>query len=93
MVKKRITLSSTNKITLGDPWRDCTRLYSKHFSERMQQRFLPDSQVALALRDGNKIEEKKGEFTIKWNKWTLKISQGNCFLTLQTAIRSKKEVQ
>ena len=73
-----------------DPWRDCQRLYPEHFVERMEQRFLSDDQVKLALIEGNKIQEKKGEYTVRWKKWTFKVSQGNCFLILQTACRSTK---
>lgn len=73
-----------------DPWRDCERLYPPHFVERMTGKFLPDNQVKSALIDGKKIKDKKGEFTIKWKKWTLKVSQGKCFLVLQTAILSRK---
>jgi len=40
--------------------------------------------------EGDKIKEKKGEYPVKWKKWTIKVSQGNCFLILQTACRSTK---
>lgn len=72
-----------------DPFIDCQRLYSDHFGMRMEERYLPDAQVVTALRDGRKSQEKKGEYLIKWNKWTLSVSVGSCFLVLQTAYRDK----
>ena len=70
-----------------DPWRDCQRLYSPHFCARIRDRFLPEDQVFAALINGKKIKEKRGEYTVLWNGWTIIVSQGNCFLTLQTAFR------
>lgn len=70
-----------------DPFTDCGRLYTDHFGERMAERYLPDAQVAVALRDGQKIQRKKGEYIIKWNRWTLAVSIGSCFLVLKTAYR------
>jgi len=71
-----------------DPWRDCQRIYDPHFSERMKQRHLPDFQVTLAINDGNRIEDAKEEYTIKWKKWTIKATRGKCFILLVTAYPS-----
>jgi len=68
-----------------DPWEKCTRLYDDHFMDRMKEKHLPKNQVEDALKVGKKIEEKKGEFEIRWNSWTLKVSQRECFLHLRTA--------
>ncbi|MGC1928249.1 MAG: hypothetical protein WA667_04695 [Candidatus Nitrosopolaris sp.] len=70
-----------------DPFKDCNRLYSHHFGVRMRERYLPDAQVSTALRDGEKIQKKKGEFIIRWNRWNLAVSIGNCILVLKTAYR------
>jgi hypothetical protein len=53
----------------------------------MTERYLPDAQVVIALRHGRKIQQKKGEYIIKWNRWTLAVSVGSCFLVLKTAYR------
>jgi hypothetical protein len=53
----------------------------------MKDGALPDMQVKIALIHGRRIQERKGEYTIKWNKWTLAVSIGPCFLVLKTAYR------
>ena len=71
-----------------DPWQDCVRLYSDHFSERMSERHLPDNQVSLALKEGKRIQEQGDNYSVRWKKWTIKVTHGNCFLTLETAFRT-----
>jgi len=101
IVNRVVALRIKNKITiitfildpispyhsLMDPFRDCERLYDNHCLDRMTQRHLPEDQVAKALREGNKIRDEKGEYSIKWNKWCLKVSVGECFVYLWTAFR------
>jgi hypothetical protein len=53
----------------------------------MQVRHLPDEQVAFALRYGDRVQQSKGEYLVFWNKWTLRVSVGNCFLVLISAFR------
>jgi hypothetical protein len=55
--------------------------------EQMSFRHLPDEQVARALREGERKQERKGEYLVKWNKWTIKVAVGTCFLVLVTAFR------
>ena len=68
-----------------DPWKDCERIYDKHFMDRMGQRFLPKNQVIAALKEGSKDEEKKKEYKIRWKTWILKVSLGDCFIYMRTA--------
>ncbi len=68
-----------------DPWRDCERIYDTHFADRMSQRFLPFDQVREALKDGDKSMQKKGEYKVKWKRWTIEVSMEPCFLYLWTA--------
>jgi hypothetical protein len=35
------------------------------------------------LWDGHKIQQRKGEYIVKWNKWSLVGSVGSCFLLLK----------
>ena len=70
-----------------DPWKDCERLFDPHFLQRMSERHLPREHVEKALEHVDRIREKNQTFKIKWNKWTLLVDVGECFLTLKTAIR------
>ena len=45
---------------------------------RMMDRSLRDAQVKMALNDGERIQKKKGEYDVKWNKWTIAVFTGNC---------------
>lgn len=71
-----------------DPWRDCERLYDPHFADRMSERHLPDEQIEIALINGSKIQESKGEYRINWNRWTIKVTIGTCFVYLWTAFKN-----
>ena len=71
-----------------DPFKDCRRFYKEHFSDRMQERYLPHEQVDVALKEGRKIQERKGEYLVKWNRWTISVSVGSCHLILNTAFRN-----
>jgi len=51
----------------------------------MSQRFLPFDQVREALKDGDKSMQKKGEYKVKWKRWTIEVSMEPCFLYLWTA--------
>jgi len=73
---------------LVDPWRDCERIYDDHFMDRMRARSLPAEQVREALKDGKKVMEKKNEYSIRWNDWTIKASVQTCFVYLRTAFIS-----
>ena len=53
----------------------------------MSERHLPREHVEKASEHGDRIREKNQTFKIKWNKWTLLVDVGECFLTLKTAIR------
>ena len=55
----------------------------------MSQRHLPEDQVAKALTEGSKIKDEKGEYSIRWNKWCLKVSIGQCFVFLWTVFMMK----
>jgi len=68
-----------------DPWKDCERIYDKHFMDRMNERFLPKPHIVQALKEGSKTVEKNNDFKIKWKTWTLKVSRGTCFIYLWTA--------
>lgn len=70
-----------------DPFKDCEPIYDPHFIERMVQRSLPGIQIAMALRDGKKIQLQKDVYKIKWNKWSLIIHIGSCILVFETAYR------
>jgi len=73
-----------------DPWRDCERFYDPHFIDRMKQRHLPRDQVEEAILIGKKMRKKENNYDIKWNKWTIRLVQNQCFLFLKTAFKHEK---
>ena len=70
---------------MTNPWRDCERVYVNHFMDRMRERHLPRAQVEEAIMYGKKIFDGKGQYTVQWSRWTLKVSLGRCILFLRTA--------
>lgn len=70
---------------LVDPWKDCERIYDNHFMDRMNDRYLPPNQIKIALKEGKKIETKKNEYQVRWEKWEIVVSLRRCFLYLRTA--------
>jgi len=71
-----------------DPFRDCEKLYSFHFMDRMNERHLPRQQVEQALREGKITMIKKGEYLVKWKRWELALTLNPCVVFLKTAFHS-----
>ncbi len=88
-IKEEIPKAHKNILVnaMVDPFRDCKMLFDEHFSDRMQQRSLPPTQVEIALKDGKRIQQRKGVYLVKWKKWTLSVVVFPCTLMLNTAYR------
>ena len=70
---------------MTDPWRDCERFYDMHFLDRMRERHLPLNHIEEALLYGDKITEAEKTYRVRWNKWTIVVVVGRCFVYLLTA--------
>jgi hypothetical protein len=56
--------------------------------DRMNERHLPRYQVEQALREGQIIKKRKGEYVIKWKRWELALTMNPCVVYLKTAFHN-----
>ena len=71
-----------------DPFRDCKKIFGTHFRDKMGQKHLPLDQVNNIVENGTKSAEGNGRYSVKFGKWTIKLTVFKCTLFLGTAILS-----
>ena len=67
-----------------DRFKDCKRIYKRHFRERIGQRHFPINQVNDILRNGTSAHKGNGIYTVKHGIWTIVLKSYKCRIVLRT---------
>lgn len=71
-----------------DPFKDCRRIYKRHFRERIGQKHFPTTEVNMVLRDGTSSHQGNGIYKIKHRGWTIVLKAFTCRIILKTVYRT-----
>ena len=66
-----------------DPFKDCRRLYSKHFTARMKQRHIPVALVEKIMSDGE-ITRSGASYRVTLGRHQIVLVRYTCRLILKT---------
>lgn len=69
-----------------DPFKDCKRLYTKHFEDRLVQRYIPSAVVEGMLRNGS-ISKRQNTYTVTHHGHRMILVKYTCRLVFKTIFK------
>ena len=69
-----------------DPFRDCRRLYTEHFEDRLAQRYVPPGIVEDMLRNGS-VSRMRNTYAVNHRGHRIILVKYNCRLLFKTIFK------
>ena len=70
-----------------DPFKDCQRLYTKHFEGRLEQRYIPSRIVEEILRKGTVSRIGGSTYTVSYHNHRIILVKHTCRLAFKTIFK------